>query len=66
MKKTSTTSISFSNILSWAFLLCIAWFGHFNNWWPIAFPLTFTIIVSVLFIIALIACIVVFIIQLRE
>lgn len=56
----------FPGIITWAFLLCVAWFGHFNNWWPIAFPITFTIIISVLCAIALIAYIVLFIIRVRE
>lgn len=48
----------FSGILMWAFLLCVAWFGHFNNWWPAAFPITFTVIVCALYGIALIAAII--------
>lgn len=47
-----------SGIVLWAFLLCLAWFGHFNNWWPVAFPITFTVIISVLYGIAFIVAIV--------
>ena len=57
MKKIEFKS-TFSGIAMWAFFLCIAWFGHFNNWWPAAFPITFTIIASVLYGIAFIAAIV--------
>lgn len=62
MKETIKISAPLSGIATWAFLLCLAWFGHFNNWWPAAFPITFTIIVSVLYGIALITCIILFIV----
>ena len=58
--------IDLSGIGMWAFFLCLAWLGHFNNWWPAAFPITFTIIACVIYGIALIACIIVFIIKLNE
>lgn len=51
-------NISFSGIAMWAFLLCVAWFGHFNNWWPAAFPIVFTAIICVCYGIAFIAVIV--------
>lgn len=57
--KDKKLNLSISGIGLWAFLLCVAWFGHFNNWWPAAFPITFTIIVSVFYGIAFIAAIVV-------
>lgn len=47
-----------SGIILWAFLLCISWFGHFNNWWSAAFPITFTIIVCAFYGIAFIAAII--------
>ena len=55
-----------TGIASWAFLLCIAWFGCFNNWWPIAFPIVFTVIIGTLYAIALIASIILFILKLTE
>jgi hypothetical protein len=61
--KEKTDFSPISGIALWAFLLCLAWFGHFNNWWPAAFPITFTIIIGVLYGIAFIAATVLFIIK---
>ena len=63
MKEKENFSLPSGGMAMWAFLLCLAWFGHFNNWWPVAFPITFTIIISVCYGIAFIAGIVLFIIK---
>lgn len=61
--------IDTKNLLSmalWAFLLCIAWFGHFNNWWPAAFAITFTAIVGSLYALHLIITIVSIVVAIRN
>lgn len=64
-KKIAFISINLDSILLWSALLCILWLGHFNNWWPYALPLVFTIIISayigICLIIALVMSIVAFI-----
>ena len=45
MKEKNSVS-SGLGIVAWAFMLCIAWFGYGNGWWPIAFPIVFTIIIG--------------------
>ena len=44
------------SLTAWIFMLCIAWFGYGNGWWPVAFPVVFTVLIglSVLATIALI------------
>lgn len=66
MNEKNTMTSTMTGVISWAFLLCIAWFGHFNNWWPIAFPIVFTVIISAIYIIALITALIFFIIKLNE
>lgn len=55
-----------TGVVSWAFWLCIAWFGCFNNWWPIVFPIVFTVIIGALYAIVIIASIILFILKLTE
>lgn len=65
-KNININTKTFSGLILWAFLLCIAWFGHFNNWWPAAFAITFTIIIASVYTIALIITIVSIICAIRS
>lgn len=65
-KNININTKTFSGMVMWAFLLCIAWFGHFNNWWPVAFPITFTAIIAGIYAILLIITIVSIIVAIKS
>lgn len=65
-KRFAFISINLDSMLLWSVLLCILWLGHFNNWWPYAVPLVFTIILSVYCGICLIVGLVIGIIKLTS
>ena len=55
-----------SGYLVWAFILCVAWFGYYNAWWPIAFPIVFTAIIGVAMLVVLVCFIIYAIVKLNR